>query len=119
VTQQRNKGRNVIFGDSNNVENLNRCSLSEARLVVLTFKSLEQGKTAVQGIRKENQDIPIVVRCQDTQHTQELLALGANYVFPELLESSLLIVQQVLSLLSIDAKQIDSQILDFRDSNGQ
>lgn len=117
VIGQRNNGRNVIFGDSNNVENLKRCSLSDARLVVLTFKSLEQGKAAVQGIRRENQNIPIIVRCQDTQHIQELLSLGADYVFPELLESSLLIVQQVLSVLSIDPKHIDSQVAAFRSDN--
>lgn len=117
VTHQRNKNKNVIFGDSNKLENLKRCSLSEARLVVLTFKSLEQGKAAVQGIRKENANIPIVVRCQETQHTEELLSLGANYVFPELLESSLLIVHQVLSILNVEAERIDSQIFDFRDSN--
>lgn len=118
ITAQRSDGKNVIFGDSNNVESLKRCSLSDARLVVLTFKSLEQGKAAVQGIRKENADIPIVVRCQETQHTEELLSLGANYVFPELLESSLLIVQQVLSILKVDAERIDSQIFDFRSNNG-
>ena len=84
---------------------------------MLTFKSLEQGKAAVQGIRRENQDIPIIVRCQDTQHTQELLSLGADYVFPELLESSLLIVQQVLSVLSIDPKHIDSQLAAYRSDN--
>lgn len=117
VTDQRNKNKNVIFGDSNKVESLNRCSLADARLVVLTFKSLEQGKTVVEGIRKQNQDIPIVVRCQDMEHTEELLSLGASYVFPELLESSLLIVQQILSLLKVDAERIDSQIFEFRDSN--
>lgn len=117
VTQQRKSKKGVIFGDSNNVENLKRCSLSDASLVVLTFKSLEQGKATVKAIRKENQDIPIVVRCQDVQHTEELLALGADYVFPELLESSLAIVQQVLSLLSIDAKRIDAQVSAYRNGS--
>lgn len=118
VTQQRGESKNVIFGDSNNVEILKRCNLSEAKLVVLTFKSLEQGKAAVQGIRKENQDITIVVRCQETQHSEELLFLGADYVYPELFESSLVIVQQVLSLLAIDSKRIGSQITDYRDDHG-
>ncbi len=117
VTQQRKSKKGVIFGDSNNVENLKRCSLSDASLVVLTFKSLEQGKATVKAIRKENQDIPIVVRCQDVQHTEELLSLGADYVFPELLESSLAIVQQVLSLLSIDAKRIDAQVSAYRNGS--
>jgi K+:H+ antiporter len=118
VNRQRNLNKHVIYGDSNNVENLKRCSLADARLVVLTFKSLEQGRAAIKGVRKENQDIPIIVRCQDTHHTEELLSLGANYVFPELLESSLLIVQQVLSLLSIDSASIDSQVLEYRDDHG-
>lgn len=118
VTRERNSKKHIIYGDSNNVENLKRCSLADARMVVLTFKSLEQGKATIKGIRKENQEIPIVVRCQDTHHTQELLSLGANYVFPELLESSLLIVQQVLSLLSIEPARIDSQVSEYRDNHG-
>ncbi|MEX0963512.1 MAG: cation:proton antiporter [Pseudohongiellaceae bacterium] len=115
VTQHRGSNKPVVFGDSNNIENLNHCSLSEARLVVLTFKSLQQGKATVQGIRKVNPDIPIIVRCQESQHSKQLLALGANYVFPELFESSLVIVHQILSLLAIDPKRIDSQISDYRE----
>ena len=46
------------------------------------------------------------------------MSIGANQVYPELLESSLLISQHVLGLLSIDEFEIDRQIQEHRGING-
>jgi monovalent cation:H+ antiporter-2, CPA2 family len=116
VERGRAAGKNIIYGNTDNIEILNRCHLSDARLIVLTFKSLEQGKAAVQGIRQHNADIPIVVRCQENAYFQELISVGANHVFPELLESSLLITRQVLEILGVEGNHIESQISNYRDS---
>lgn len=110
VDKARKEGRNIVFGDSNNIEILRHCRLSEARLVVLTFKSLEEGKSAIQRIRERNEDIPIIVRCQDHEHYEELISLGANEVIPEVLESSLMITRQVLAMLEIDQNSIEDQL---------
>lgn len=110
VDRARKEGRNIVFGDSNNTEILRHCQLDSAQLVVLTFKSLQEGKAAISHIRERNQDIPIIVRCQDHKHYDELISLGANEVFPEVLESSLMITRQVLSLLKIDHSTIEEQL---------
>jgi len=115
VDEARKKGRNIVFGDSNNVEILRHCQLDTAQLVVLTFKSLEEGKVAISHIRERNQDIPIIVRCQEHQHYEELISLGANEVFPEVLESSLMITRQVLTLLNIDHSTIEEQLDSYLD----
>ena|GEM_PF-1354031 len=62
--------------------------------------------------------MPIIARCQDQQGVSELMSIGANQVYPELLESSLLISQHVLGLLSIDEMEIDRQIQEHRGING-
>lgn len=110
VDQARQQGRNIVFGDSNNIEILRHCHLDSARLVVLTFKSLEEGKAAIARIRERNADIPIIVRCRNHRHHEELIALGATQVFPEVLESSLMIARQVLSLLNIEQATIEDQL---------
>jgi len=46
------------------------------------------------------------------------MSIGANQVYPELLESSLLISQHMLGLLSIDEMEIDRQIQEHRGING-
>ncbi|MEX2470525.1 MAG: cation:proton antiporter [Pseudohongiellaceae bacterium] len=110
VDRQRREGKNIVFGNSNNLEIMRLCHLSTARLVVLTFKSLEEGKHAIGQIRNRNPDIPIIVRCQEHQHYEELIDLGASLVIPEVLESSLLITRQVLDLLDIEGAEIDAQV---------
>lgn len=113
VEKYRKRGKNIVYGDSNNVEILNLCHLSSAKLVVLTFKSIEEGKSAITRIRQKNANVPMIVRCQNHTHYDELISLGANHVFPELLESSLMIMRNVLMLLDINEEQIDSQISEY------
>ncbi len=116
VEKYRKRGVNIIYGDSNNVEILNLCHLSSAKLVVLTFKSIEEGKSAITRIRQKNANVPMIVRCQNHTHYDELISLGANHVFPELLESSLMILRNVLQLLDINEDQIETQIGDYLQS---
>jgi len=116
VEKYRKQGKDIVYGDSNNMEILNHCQLSSARMVVLTFKSLEQGKAAISGIRQRNSDVPVIVRCQEHHGFEELVSLGASHVFPELLESSLLISRQVLGLLSVNEQEIDTQVDEYRET---
>ena len=116
VDRFRRKGKNIIFGDSNNLEIMRHCHLDSARLVVLTFKSMDEGRHAIGRIRNHNANVPIIVRCQDHQHYEELISLGASHVIPEVLESSLLITRQMLKILEIDTDEIDIQVKDFLES---
>lgn len=110
VEEHRSNGKNVVYGDSNSIEILNLCHLATARLVILTFKSIEEGKAAISQIRQSNSTVPMIVRCQNHTHYDELVSLGANHVFPELLESSLLIARHALELLKPNDDSIDDQL---------
>ena len=54
------------------------------------------------------------MRCQENAGFEELIAIGANHVFPEMLESSLLLASHVLNLLDIDEFTIREQIAECR-----
>lgn len=114
VEKFRNEGRNIVYGDSTNPEILASCHLTSARLVVLTFKSIEQGKAAITSIRQRAPDVAIIVRCLENDGFDELLSLGANQVFQELLESSLTISRQALQILNVNEAVIDAQINEYR-----
>lgn len=116
VEKYRKLGKDIVYGDSNNTEILGYCQLTSARLVVLTFKSMEEGKIAITAIRQRAPDVAIIVRCLEQEGFEELISLGANVVFPELLESSLLISRQALEILKIDEADINSQVDEYRDS---
>ncbi len=110
VTQGRSTGANVIYGDCANLELLKRCHIQQAQLAILTFSSLEAAKKTIEHIRAENITTPVIVRCQELGSVDELIALGANHVIPEMLEASLLIAAQVLTLTGMNQYQIDEQI---------
>ncbi len=114
VEKFRREGKNIVYGDSHNPEILQHCNLSAASLVVLTFRSLEEGKAAISGIRQRQAEIPIIVRCLEQGGFEELISTGANQVFPELLESSLIISRQAMEMLEVDKGEIDRQIEEFR-----
>jgi CPA2 family monovalent cation:H+ antiporter-2 len=114
VEKHRKQGKNIVYGDSHNPEILQHCHLPASRLVVLTFRSLHEGKAAISGIRHRNPSVPIIVRCLDNGGFEELISTGASQVFPELLESSLMISRQALMLLQVEEHDIDRQIDDYR-----
>ncbi len=110
VNTERSRGANVIYGDCENLELLKHCHIQQAELAILTFTSLESAKKAIEHIRAEHIDTPIIVRCHEHNAVEELIALGANHVIPEMLEASLLIAAQVLTLAGMNQSQIDQQI---------
>ena len=114
VEKYRKEGKNIVYGDSHNPEILQHCHLSASRLVILTFRSLDEGKAAISGIRQRSPGVPIIVRCLEHGGFEELISTGASQVFPELLESSLMISRQALELLQVDEREIDRQIDDYR-----
>lgn len=116
VEKHRKLGKNVVYGDSHNPEILELCHLTSARLVVLTFKSLEQGKAAITAIRQRAPEVAIIVRCMEQDGFDELISVGANQVFAELLESSVMISRQSLQLLGVGTAEIEAQIDEYRRS---
>lgn len=117
VEKSRKAGINIVYGNSNNPDILSLCHLSEARLVVLTFKSVEEGQAIIAGVRQRNADIPIIVRCHNQEGYEEMMSLGAHKVIPELLESSMLISRHVLALLGVDESRVDALIKAHRERN--
>ncbi len=119
VSRERRQGTNVIYGDCSKLEILKRCHLDQAQLAILTFGSIEYAKRTIEHIRADGVNIPIIVRCQEHGDFKELIALGANYVVPEMLEASLMIASQVLNLLGINPQHIENQVAQERDAQLQ
>lgn len=114
VSQGRSRGANVIYGDCTGLDILKNCHIEDARLAVLTFKSLALARNTIHEIRRQNIQIPIIVRCYEHGNFEELISTGADCVVSEMLEASLIISSQVLSMLEVDKRIIDQQIDDIR-----
>lgn len=110
----REKGFNVIYGDCTRIDILQSCHIADARLAVLTFRSVKLARHTIQEIRRRNIEVPIIVRCYEHGNFEELVSVGANKVISEMLEASLIISSQVLSILEVDPVRIEQQLDEIR-----
>jgi CPA2 family monovalent cation:H+ antiporter-2 len=108
-------GDNVVFGDCTNIRILERCHIKTARLAILTFRSPMIAKRTIAHIREQGIETPIIVRCRENVDFEELISLGADHVVPEMLEASLIIGAQALSLLGVGETEINRQLNELRD----
>lgn len=116
VAEMRKQGNhNVIYGDCNKLELLKACGIKDARLVVLSFRSLEDAVNTVRRIRKEYADLPIIVRAHHESAFDELISAGANHIVPEMLEASFMVATHTMTLLGCSDDQVLRQIQEERD----
>ncbi|MDD2767305.1 MAG: cation:proton antiporter [Methylococcus sp.] len=110
IKEGRAAGDPVIYGSCARLDLLRRCHMERARLAILTFKSLNEAQRIITQIRRQGYTLPIVVRTQNETDHAELIAAGADYVIPEMLESSLVIAAEVLNLLGYSKTVVQPQV---------
>lgn len=114
VTKAREAGENVLFGSSRQTELLTAAQLSKAKLVVIAFGEDKQSFHVIQKVRLLSPNVPILVRTRNDDQLDELHAAGANEVVPEILEGSLMLVSQVLSLTGVPFSRIIKRVQNER-----
>lgn len=114
VSRERQQGYNVVYGDCTNMDILQSCHITSARMAILTFHSIEVAKNTVERIRSAGLELPVIVRCKENGNFSELIALGADQVIPEMLEASLVIGEQLLLKLDIKEDDIRDQLAQER-----
>jgi len=110
IKEGRAAGDPVIYGSCARIDLLRRCHMERARLAILTFKSLNEARRIITQIRHQGYTLPIVVRTQNEADHAQLIEAGADYVIPEMLESSLVIAAEVLNLLGYSKTVVQPQI---------
>jgi len=117
TSKARDAGENVLFGSSRQVELLQAAHLSQAKLVVIAFGEDKQSVEVIQKVRTLSPDVPILVRTRNDDHLELLQDAGANQVVPEILEGSLMLVSQVLSLSGVPFSRIMRRVQQERKSH--
>lgn len=117
VTKARSAGENILFGSSRQTELLHAAHLSQARLVVIAFGEDKQSLDVIEKVRTLSKDVPILVRTRNDDQLDVLKAAGANEVVPEILEGSLMLVSQVLSLTGVPFSRILKRVQKERKSH--
>ena len=99
VREANSAGEPVFYGDCQRGDLLQAAGVERARMAVICIDSSRAARKALQSIRALNADIPIMIRTRDDTRLEQLKEEGATQVVPEVLESSLLIISHVLTML--------------------
>ncbi len=106
VKESREAGENILFGTSRQTEILTAAGLAKAKLVVIAFGDDKQSLEVIQKVRSLSEDVQILVRTRTDDYLELMQKAGANEVVPEILEGSLMLVSQVLSLTGVPFPRI-------------
>lgn len=99
VKEANQAGEPVFFGDCRRKDILKAAGANRARMAVICLDNAITANKVLQLIRELNPVLPVLVRTRDDSMMETLYQNGATRLIPEVLESSLLIVSHVMTML--------------------
>ncbi|MCY4473232.1 MAG: cation:proton antiporter [Kistimonas sp.] len=114
VREANSAGEPVFYGDCQRIDLLQAAGVGRARMVVICIDSSRAAHKALQAIRKLSAQVPVMVRTRDDTMLEQLKLEGATQVVPEVLESSLLIISHVLTMLGQSERTVAQRIQQVR-----
>lgn len=96
VSQSREAGYNVLFGDVRRPELADKLQLGHAAALVLTMDDPVLVAQLARRVRGWVPTLPIIARARDTDHAALLYKAGVTDAVPETLEASLQLAEAVL-----------------------
>jgi len=114
VTEHREAGRMVYFGDASRRELLERAGAKRASAFVVTLSEAEQTERMVAEILKLRPKASVLARARDAEHAARLMRLGCQGAIPETIEASLQLAGRVLESLNFPEDVADRRIAAIR-----
>ena len=114
VTEGREKGYPVFYGDARRHEILKAVGADSAKAVVITLNQIAPSVRAVMMLRRRFPELPICVRVKDHKHQEKLIESGARLVVPETVEPTVQLAISVLHVMGVPSDEINQLIETFR-----
>lgn len=105
----RRDGEPILFGDITRRDIQLESGIEDARIAVFALSDAQAQRTALRLARSLNPEICLLVRTRQLDEIEELVALGADAVIAEELETSIEIVTRVLDRLHVPGNVIRAQ----------
>ncbi len=115
VTDGREKGVEIYWGNAARREFLLKCGIEQARALVVTIENAPAVEEIVRLAHDIRRDLIIVARARDARHATALYALGASDAIPETIEASLQLAETVLVDVGVPMGYVIASIHDKRD----
>lgn len=112
VREAQAVGYNVFYADLTQHDVFEKARLDSAAILVLSFNDTLANIKIIEQVRVHFPKLTIIARAHDSEQAAKLKDHGATIVVPELLEASLAMASQVLSLMGVEpakAEQISDE----------
>lgn len=114
VTEHRERGRMVYFGDASRREILERSGAKHARAFVVTLGDAAAVERMVQEVRKLRPKAGVLAQARDADHAARLISLGCTRAIPETIEASLQLAGRLLESLDFPEEVAVQRVADVR-----
>jgi CPA2 family monovalent cation:H+ antiporter-2 len=115
VSEAREKGYDVVFGDVGHPEIIERLKQGKPAAFILTMDNPVLVARLAKRLREAFPDLPIVARARDTAHAARLYKAGVTDAVPETLEASLQLSEAALVDLGVAMGPVIASIHEKRD----
>jgi CPA2 family monovalent cation:H+ antiporter-2 len=115
VSQGRERGVEIYWGNAARRDFLVKCGLEQARALVVTIENASAVEDVVRIAHEIREDLVIVARARDARHATKLYSLGASDAIPETIEASLQLAETVLVDVGVPMGYVIASIHEKRD----
>jgi CPA2 family monovalent cation:H+ antiporter-2 len=117
VTEEREKGEPIFYGDASYLHVLEYAHIGEARIAVIAISDPQATRRIISTIRSVTQEVHLIVRTRFMNEVNTLHNIGADEVIPEEFETSIEIFTRVLSRYLVPQTDIHHFIQKIRSDN--
>jgi voltage-gated potassium channel Kch len=114
INNGRAEGKKVYYGDIAQEKVLHAIGAPKAKLIILTVDNVQATEKSIRAIRLHYPNLPIVVRAHDLEIADKFKALGATYVVPEVVESSIRLGLSATEAMGVDGKEMRAMLDELR-----
>ena len=106
IKSHRMKDKMIFFGDASDSKLLESLGIQHAAAVIITFDELTSALKIITNLRSSGYELPIISRAHDQHDLETLLEAGATEVVPEDLETSLMLITQLMLVMGIPLDEV-------------
>ena len=114
IREAANFGLKIHYGDGTRLDILHAAGAAEAQMIVVAVDDAATVLNIVELVKAEFPHTPVLARAFDREHAVELLHAGATFQIRETFESALVMAEEALKILEVDAEAIADIMADTR-----
>jgi voltage-gated potassium channel Kch len=114
VDLARKFGARVYYGDASRIDLLRAAGADKAKLIVLALDNTQKILELAHEVRKHFPHLTVLARARGRSEAFDLIEAGVEHVYRELLDSSLTVGRQALTLLGVPPHRAHRMSRSFR-----